>query len=224
MVEKELFDNLSRLGFPLVETEQEFDANATLAEVVKSNDARLWEGFPVLLANAGRGYTFSYDQVMAYLGSTKKQESFHYLLLLSLALYEYFHLSFSWTSDVSKKLSGKYAVLLKEWKKALAHDRAVEFQNKRFPASRLKEVFLNYFEKDVERTQHSRKKNEELSLEFALSQVFSPKQKELFKKKLNGEVLSKTEREYYSRTVKKKVTALANPDAHRLAQKLLEST
>ena len=56
----------------------------------------------------------------------------------------------------------------------------------------------------------------------ALSQLFSPKQKELFKKKLNGEPLNKTEREYYSRAVKKKVSALANPDLHRLAQKLMK--
>jgi hypothetical protein len=61
-----------------------------------------------------------------------------------------------------------------------------------------------------------------LSLEYALSQVFSPKQKELFRKKLDGLPLSKTEKEYYSRTVKKKVVALANAELHRLAQKLME--
>lgn len=222
MVKKELFDNLNRLGFPLVETEQEFDANATLAEVVESYDARLWEGFPVLLANTAKDYTFDYERVMEYLDDKKDQESLQYLLLLSVAVYDYFHLSFLWANEVRKRLSGKYAGLLKEWKKALVQDKRVEFQNMHFQASRLKEVFLNYFEQDAERTQHLRRKNEELSLEFALSQVFSPKQKELFKKKLSGEVFSKTEREYYSRTVKKKVTALANPDVHRLAQKLME--
>ena len=46
--------------------------------------------------------------------------------------------------------------------------------------------------------------------------------KELFKKKLNGERLTKTEKEYYSRTVKKKVSALANPELHRFAQKLMD--
>ena len=44
---------------------------------------------------------------------------------------------------------------------------------------------------------------------------------ELFKKKLEGLPLTKTEREYYSRTVRKKVSALANPELHRLAHKLL---
>ncbi len=63
--------------------------------------------------------------------------------------------------------------------------------------------------------------HEEISLEYALSQLFSPKQKELFKKKLSGELFTKTEKEYYSRRVKKKVSALANPELHRFAQKLM---
>jgi len=57
---------------------------------------------------------------------------------------------------------------------------------------------------------------------YQKSQIFSPKQKELFKKKLEGDLLSKTEQEYYSRTVKKKVVALANSELHALSQKLLE--
>lgn len=62
---------------------------------------------------------------------------------------------------------------------------------------------------------------QELGLEYALSQVFSPKQKDLFLKKLKGEKLTKTEREYFSRIVKKKILALSNPELHHLAQKLL---
>ena len=55
-----------------------------------------------------------------------------------------------------------------------------------------------------------------------MSQMFSPKQKELFKKRLEGLPLTKTEQEYYSRSVKKKVVALANAELHGLARKLLE--
>jgi len=62
----------------------------------------------------------------------------------------------------------------------------------------------------------------EYSLAFALSQMFSPKQKELFKKRLEELPLTKTEQEYYSRSVKKKVVALANAELHGLARKLLE--
>ncbi len=72
MDKKELLDNLSRLGFSLMETKEDFDVNKTLAEVVKSNDTRLWEGFPVLLANAAQEYYFNYEQVLKNL--TKRQE------------------------------------------------------------------------------------------------------------------------------------------------------
>jgi hypothetical protein len=65
-------------------------------------------------------------------------------------------------------------------------------------------------------------RQDEFELEHAMSQVFSKKQKELFLKKLKGERLSKTEREYFSRIVKKKVLALANPDLHKLAAMLIK--
>jgi hypothetical protein len=55
-----------------------------------------------------------------------------------------------------------------------------------------------------------------------MSQIFSKKQKELFLKKLRGEKLKKTEREYYSRSIKKKVLALANSNLHKLAERLIK--
>ena len=50
-----------------------------------------------------------------------------------------------------------------------------------------------------------------------LFKLFSPKQKELVLKKYNGEPLTKTEQEYYSRVVKKKIGALANSELRRIA-------
>ena len=78
-------------------------------------------------------------------------------------------------------------------------------------------VFSGIFAAQGKARQH-----EVYSLAFALSQMFSPKQKELFKKRLEGLPLTKTEQEYYSRSVKKKVVALANAELHGLARKLLE--
>jgi hypothetical protein len=53
-----------------------------------------------------------------------------------------------------------------------------------------------------------------------LSTLFSPKQKELVLKKYHGESLNKTEQEYYSRVVKKKIEALANSELRRIATAL----
>ena len=87
---------------------------------------------------------------------------------------------------------------------------------------RLKSTFNNYFTNTHSNFSDLLSAKEEFGLEYALSQVFSPKQKELFLKKLKGEKLTKTDKEYFSRAVKKKVLALANSELHRLSQKLLE--
>jgi Txe/YoeB family toxin of Txe-Axe toxin-antitoxin module len=221
MVDQKLLDNLNQLGFQLMETRADVDVNETLAEVVKSKDTRLWEGFPVLLANAARDYNFDYNQVQQFLAK-KEQQDFRTLLLLSLALFQHYHLSFAWSNQLKKAFSNQDLGRLKKLKKSLTQGNSVSVGNRRFDPSRLKQVFNNYFEQDAEKTRRLKEKHEELSLEYALSQLFSPKQKELFQKKLKGEALNKTEKEYYSRRVKKKVAALANPELHRLAQKLME--
>jgi hypothetical protein len=91
-----------------------------------------------------------------------------------------------------------------------------------FDPERVRGLFELYYEQKAEKDRRRKDRYDEFSLEYALSQVFSPKQKELFKKKLEGDPLNKTEQEYYSRTVKKKVVALANSELHSLARKLLE--
>lgn len=222
MDEKALNRDVGRLGFPLMETTEAFDANETLAEVVKSRDGRLWEGFPVMLANAAEDHDFAYEQVSSRLTNPDDRNALHDLLLLSLALYQRFHLSFSWASRMQNRLSEKDAELLNAFKSSLSHDESFSIGNMQISPDRLLRTFQNYFEKDVEKSRKLKERHEELSLEYALSQLFSPKQKELFKKKLNGEVMTKIEKEYYSRKVKKKVAALANPELHRLAQRLME--
>ena len=221
MVENKLMENLNRLGFPLMEVVSDFDVNETLAEVVRSRDVRLWEGFPVLVANAAQTYSFDLGQVLDKFSNKEEKENLHVLMLLSLAMYQYHHLSFYWANQFHKSLSDKDLKQVKSLRNALYHDQSLEFGQVSFDPVRLKDMFKRYFEQNVEKTKQLRETHDELSLEYSLSQVFSPKQKELFKKKLEGLPLTKTEREYYSRTVRKKVSALANPELHRLAQKLL---
>ena len=220
MVENNLLEQVGRLGLPLMEAEPDFDVNATLAKAVRSKEGRLWEGFPVLLANAAKDNSFDYESVKKGLPEQEK-ENLHALLLLALALYQYYNLSFFWADRLQKKLSDDDAALVKKLKSLLVRDEPFELAGMRFDSGRLKGMFNNYFEQDARETRRMKDQHEELALEYALSRLFSVKQKELFKKKLAGLPLTKTEREYYSRTVKKKVAALANPELHRLAQKLM---
>jgi len=221
MNQKELLQQLGKLGFPLMETSDEPDATEVLAEVVKSNDLRLWEGFPVLLANVVEKHRFNYDKVLQKL-TPKERTQFKQLVLLSFALYKNQKLRFSWAQQLQKSFSKNDEDTFKKVANWLVHDQEMDLAGKHFDTFRLKATFQNYFEQNAEDTQQQRKKHEELSLEYSLSQLFSAKQKELFQKKLKGLPLTKTEKEYYSRTVKKKVAALANPDLHRLAQKLMD--
>ena len=174
------------------------------------------------LSQSELDYHFDYDQVQRHFTKKEGLEDFRSLLLLSLTLYQYYHLSFGWSNQFKKTLSPEESVRMKELKHLLAQGHEVRLGNRRLDPFRLKQMFDNYFEKDAEKARKLKQKHEKLSLEYALSQLFSPKQKELFQKKLKGELLTKTEKEYFSRTVKKKVAALANPELHRLAQKLME--
>jgi hypothetical protein len=222
MNNRKLLTSLSKLGFPMFEPSEEPDVNETLAEVVKSHDTRLWEGFPVLLANAAESYLFTPEQVRQQLAGKEQKDHFHRLMLLSGSLFSLYHLSFSWWNKLKKNLSKKDKALVKKWRNYLVHNQTLKFNDAELDPERLKGMFELYFEKKAEKDRRRKEKFVEFSLENALSQVFSPKQKELFKKKLEGLPLNKTEQEYYSRTVKKKVVALANAELHSLARKLLE--
>ena len=175
-----------------------------------------------MVANASDSYQFSPDLVDRLLTDKEQRGRFHRLLLLSLSLYSVYHLTYSWMSRYKKNLSKKDKELVKVWKNSLTYNQPLKWDNVELDPERLKGLFELYFEQSAEKGRRQKEKFEEFSLEYALSQVFSPKQKELFKKRLKGLPLSKTEKEYYSRTVKKKVVALANSELHSLSRKLLE--
>jgi hypothetical protein len=221
MTNKTLLDRLTRLGLPLMKTTETFDVNETLADVLKNRDPRLWEGFPVVLLNAAKDNNFNYARVADNLTAVEKKR-LHGLLLLSLALYGYYHLSTPWMNQLKAGFSTDEKNVLKRLRNSLVNNDPVQVEGFRFHAERLKKIFELYFEKEAGYARQKKDKYDELSLEYSLSQVFSPKQKELLKKKFEGVLLSKTEREYYSRAVKKKVVALANSELHHMAQQLVQ--
>jgi hypothetical protein len=57
-------------------------------------------------------------------------------------------------------------------------------------------------------------------LESLLGRLFSPKQRQLVHKRLTRSAMTKTEREYYSRVVKKKLQAIACRDVQAIATRL----
>ncbi|MFC2164724.1 hypothetical protein ACFLT2_07000 [Acidobacteriota bacterium] len=216
-----LLNSLREMGYPLFETEKQVDANKTLAEVVKTKDPRLWEGFPLLLANSLEKRVFSYSTVVKNLENKQDKRDFRNLTLLSLALYEYLNLRLFDLNELysdgrfNKKSVNKLLAGLRE-KKDLGQDGL------HLSSVRVLNTFKNYYTHPEVNLKEYVNLRDEFDLEYSFSQLLSRKQRELFLKKLKGEKMTKTEREYYSRSVKGKVLALANSDLHKLATKLVK--
>ena len=220
MNKEELLDNLGRLGFPIMSLKKDVDIKKILIGVVKSKDLRLWEGFPIILANIFKEQTIDLEQLKHEM-PINDQEDFWQLVLLSMAIYQYLKLSFSWSNRLKKSLNDYDLKQFMHFNRGLKDKGDIHISNKRLSSERLINAFDNYWEHEPSKAKQFLNKYEELSLEYALSQLFSPQQKDLINKKLRGDLLTKTEREYYSRTVKKKVSAIANLELQRLARKLM---
>ena len=221
MDKKELREKVRALGYPLLEVEEQYDANAILAEVVISRDPRLWEGFPVMLARGLEKNLFNYIEAEWHLKTTQEKSLFQKLVLMSLALYTYLGLEFSFTDEIYNS---------PHFNKSFYDRYLSQFKNKRdlndieggISTERVASTFKNYYQRAEFDLKEIIDMQDEFEFEYAMSQIFSKKQKELFLKKLKGKKLTKTEREYYSRVVKKKVIALSNSDLHKLSVRLIK--
>src|SRR3989338_6996430 len=100
MKNNSLLERVSALGFPLFGVEEDQNANLTLADMVKSRDLRLWEGFAVVLANTAEKGLFNYDKVKWYLKKPFDKLHLASLVSLSLAVYRFFNLKFSWADEL----------------------------------------------------------------------------------------------------------------------------
>jgi len=217
-----LLKRVAALGFPLFGAEEEQNANLALADMVKSRDLRFWEGFPLVLANSAEKGLFDYGKTAGFLKNSFDKLHLGLLLALSLALYRDLNLKFTWADGLYKLLSFEEKKQYEVYLKALRENQDLHVQSRVVSGQRLKNTFHNYSSRKEAGLKELLYTKEEIGLEYALSQVFSPKQKDLFLKKLRNEKLTKTDKEYFSRVVKKKVLALANSELHRLSQKLLE--
>jgi RNA-splicing ligase RtcB len=156
---------------------------------------------------------------MAYLEKPQEVNLLHKLVMMSLALYEYLEIELSFTDKLLKTEFFNHEVF-HEYLSQFKEGGDLEGINGTMSTDRVVNSFKNYFKRAEIDLKEVVELQDEFELEYAMSQIFSKKQKEIFLKKLKGEKLTKTEREYYSRSIKKKVLALANPDLHKLASKL----
>ena len=224
MKREDLVFNLGRLGYSLVTPEVEelrVDQVAELlAELVDSKDPRLVEGFPVVLANcAQRGMNLDFAALLAkHKPRSRKRQDLEKLLLVSSELLTHQGLEKpNGLEKVSTSLKSKYGDLLDA--DLLTLGRQVSLSTERL-RNALRRYSANFETSRSRRRKEKDKQHRSFQLNYYLSTLFSPKQKELVLKKLKGEPLNKTEQEYFSRTVKKKLEALANPEVKKVAAAL----
>jgi len=220
-----LMSALSQYGYSLLQPDQMADPNELLANLAGSKDSRLVEGFPVVLANALEKHREKVDLAAAehFLKDEPARARFRKLTALSLYLFDVFGLEKLRPTEPAGRSDREN--LLAELRNSVEHNEPLALHPGSLDLERVKKTFLRYYLRasEVQASETKANLREEFRREFYLSQFFAPKQRDLVEKKLRGEPLTKTEREYFSRVVKKKLLALADPDLHRLAQKALQS-
>lgn len=224
MNKEELTTVLEQLGYQLFATEkrkvgkkQIYDV---LDELANSTESRLIEAFPVVLANcAHQGIKLDFHTLLSrHDARSQKRRRLEKLILASTDLLNQEGLEKPEGIDgIMKAIRLTYGDLLADEKMALGKGLSVSI-------ARLRNALRRYAT-DLERSESAREKERKrqlrsFKLNLHLSTLFPPKQKELVIKKLDGEPFTKTEQEYYSRIVKKKLEALANSEILKIASAL----
>lgn len=222
MKKNEFDSQLSALGVDFLDAGPFFEASKALVQAVGKKELRYWEVFPALLANAAEQGTLDYASAKKGSRSRGTGTAFDILVCLSLGLFKALGLQFPWAGALFSSLSSKSQEQVGVFEQAFRSGSDLRVAGKALSCERVKLAFQRYFKPAARSLNGFLARKEELGLEYSLSRVFSPKQKELFLKKLKGEKFTKTENEYFSRTVRKKAMALADPELHRLARELLK--
>ncbi len=221
MREQELINTLGSYGYPVLSISRA-DAVEILNDLADSKDPRLLEGFPVVVAYCShKNQKLNVQRLLSMPEENSlKRKKIEKLLLVSYELLLKENLKQPLDlADISKSLKTKYGTLLSTDEIDLSGDVSLSTE-------RLRNTFKRYtsnFKKNgakIDVAKYRQKRSFQLHLH--LSKLFSPKQKEIVLKKNNGQPLTKTEQEYFSRTIKKKLEALANNELTKLAKKLIK--
>jgi hypothetical protein len=221
MNKEELITALGELGYRLFTSEKERLSSKRVLDVLDelsgSEDSRLIEAFPLVLANcAHRGIKLDIPGLLSrYSRRSQRRTNLEKLILASSDLLAQEGLDKpERLDDTVDLLRVKYGDLLKQEVLDLGKYRFVSTERLR---NALRRYAIDLGRSESVRDRDRRRQLRSFQLDLHLSTFFPPKQKELVIKKLKGDPLSKTEQEYYSRVVKKKLEGLANSELRKIA-------
>ena len=221
MNKDELITVLGELGYRLFTPEKERLRSKKVLDVLDelsaSEDSRLIEAFPIVLATcAHRGIKLNIRGLLSrYNQENQRKANLEKLIMASSDLLAQEGLDKPEGLDGTvEPLRVKYGDLLKEELLDLSKHRSISIERLR---NALRRYTIDLGRSESFRERDRQKQFRSLQVDLHLSTLFPPKQKELILKKLKGDPLTKTEQEYYSRVVKKKLVGLANGELRKIA-------
>ncbi len=223
----QLLDQLAQYGYELYVPGTPASAPEKVLEaLLKQDDSRLLEGFPVVLANAlSRKNVLAWENNKWRPGeafSSKMEERWVVLMAVSYLLFRLFGMEKSCQDRVLKllKKDRRGGAVLETTENSFSGEKIKADGLYLFP-ERLKNSFRNYVVHQSDSGEELEAQKNALAYELRLSALFTARQKELLTKRLAGKPMTKTEKEYYSRVVKKRLSALADPRLHQMARALV---
>ncbi len=223
LTKNDLFEALAQYGYELRQPARAYNAEDVLLNLVKDHDSRLLEGFPVAFRNVlSSGYMARNGGELSFYKklSEKEKTKLLYLLILTYLLFKLYGEDKAYLArleDLLSKVSSAWRKNLSGVEQKFNHSEPLKLDNVlSVSTERLKTQFRNYI-------LHSGSKGRarfkmDMELELLLSEFFTPRQKDLLKKRLSGEKFSKTEREYFYRVVNKRLRALSNEHLYQFAK------
>jgi hypothetical protein len=204
-------------------------ATVILDALASSNDPALVVRFPVVLCICARnGVSLSSHALFSkYWESSPKKKNLEKLLLISGELFDLEGIEAPPNlRKIVRSLKSKYGSLQSERLLSLSSGMTISIKDIQNTLKNYSVKIKNAAQESAGGTSDGELKTEILQrspeLNACLDWLFSPRQKDLVFKKLDGQAFTKTEREYYSRVVRKKLKAIANFQVGYIAGKLTQ--
>ena len=204
-------------------------ATVILDALASSNDPALVVRFPVVLSICARnGVSLNSHALFSkYWESSPKKKNLEKLLLISGELFDLEGIeSPPNLKKIVRSLKAKYGSLQSERLLSLSSGMTIRIKDIQNTLKDYGAKIKNVAQESAGGTLDGELQTEMLQrsseLNACLDRLFSPRQKDLVFKKLNGQAFTKTEREYYSRIVRKKLKAIANSQVGYIATKLTQ--
>ena len=193
-----------------------------LDALASADDVEVVARFPAILAIcARRGLSLNSQSLFSrYWETSPKRQNLEKLLLISATIFKSQKLKPPGNLDqIAASLKPKYGDLISAGEFQLSNGMIVSFKDLE---NSLASYLAGHMRPEVNQDQIQLSPSE--TLDIYLDRLFSPKQKELVLKKRDGNAFTKTEREYYSRVVRKKLEAIASEEVGRIAKNLMLKT